>query len=126
MVPGRLGGKALTDELRKLASECHTVMDDGTLMTRREVLAALVWKQALGWTDTKRDASGNLVETVHPPVAWAQQYLFERMEGRAAPAAPDTEGGMKATDKVRELTKQRLNALIPVKAHPPVHKPKQP
>lgn len=127
-IPGKLGGKRLTDELRKLAAEAVTITDDGTPVTREQQLSAMIWKQALGWTEQVRDQDGNLVERVHPPVAWCQQFLFERMEGRAPNAMPDAEGGVRATDKVRDLAKQRLNALVKVPAGktstPPVHKPK--
>lgn len=126
-LPGRLGGKRLTEELRKLAVEVHTVLDDGTPVTREQALADLVWKYALGWTDASRDIEGNLQQIKHPPVAWAMQYLFERMEGRAPNAQPEAEGGIRATDKVRELVKNRLNALVgvtPKPLGPPPHKPR--
>lgn len=122
--PGKMGGKRLTDELRKLAVQVHTVMDDGTQVTREEALAELVWKYALGHTEKVRDINGDLVEKAHPPVAWAMQYLFERMEGKAPNAMPDSEGGIKALDKVRSLTLKRLNDMAGKKSGPPAHKPK--
>jgi hypothetical protein len=40
---------------------------------------------------------------------------------------PDNEGGMKAADKVRDLAKQRVNALAAASAGgPPKHKPAKP
>lgn len=128
MLPGRVTGKRLTDELRKLAAEAVTITDDGTPVTREQQLSAMIWKQALGWTEQVRDQDGDLQERVHPPVAWCQQFLFERMEGRAPNAMPDAEGGVRATDKVRELAKQRLNGLVKVSSvktsAPPIHRPK--
>src|SRR5690348_11146241 len=111
-----LGGKALTSELRKLASQVHDVLPDGTQVTREEMLAELIWKQALGWSETTQDEEGNDKKIVHKPVAWAQQYIFERLEGKAIPVQPDNEGGIKAADKVRDLAKQRLNALAAAKS----------
>lgn len=124
MVPGKLYGKHLTEELRKLAVEAVDITPDGDPITRQQKLARMIWNYALGWSEKLRDADGNLVEKIHPPVAWAMQYLYERMEGRAPNAMPESEAGIKATDKVRELAKQRLNALLGKKPGPPVHVPK--
>jgi hypothetical protein len=126
--PGILGGKALTAELRKLAVEAIDVAPDGTPITREQILADLIWKQALGWTETwwETDSIGNRVkrEMKHKPVPWAQQYLFERMEGRAAQATPEDVGGVKAAEKVRQLAKDRINNLARITAGPPMPKGK--
>lgn len=116
-------GVALSHELRKLAGQVHTLLDDGTQVTREEQLAQLIWNQALGWNEKKRDENGTLQEIWHPPVAWAQQYLFERIEGKAQVATGTEQKGMTAAEKVRGLAKDRLNALVPVKG-PPAHRPK--
>jgi hypothetical protein len=124
---GKIGGKALTGELRKLASEVHTSDAHGNAITKEQALSDLIWKQALGWEEVTRDEMGNLVKVLHKPVAWAQQYLFERLEGKAPIAMPDNDGGMKAADKVRQLAKDRINARAVASAgigKPPKHKPK--
>lgn len=124
--PGILGGKALTAELRKLAVEAIDVSPDGTPVTREQILSLLIWNQALGWTETwwETDSSGNRIkrEVKHKPVPWAQQYLFERMEGKAAQAMPEENGGVKAADKVRQLAKDRINSLARITAGPPMPK----
>lgn len=119
MADRRFGARALTNELKKLAGEVVSVTDDGTPITREQQLADMIWKQALGWEETTRDALGNLQKIRHPPVAWAQQYLFERMEGKAPQAQTEDAGGIKAADKVRELAKQRINGLAAVASGPP-------
>lgn len=126
-VQGRFGGKALTGELRKLAQEVHTSAPDGTPITKEQALADLIWKQALGWEEVLRDENGSLTKKVHTPVAWAQQFLWERMEGKAPVAIAENEGGMKAADKVRSLAKDRVNALAAKAAigKPPSYKPKK-
>lgn len=118
--------RALTGHLRTLAGEVHTVTDDGTPVTREQALAELIWKQALGWTETTRDDSGNAKNVKHPPVAWAQQYLYERIDGKAMVMQPDGETGLKAADKVRELARDRVNALAAavVPSGPPKFRPK--
>lgn len=123
--PRIFGGRALTTELKKLAAQVHTVADDGTQMTRAEVLADLIWKMALGYVEKieTRDADGNrkIHEEYHPPVAWAMQYVFERTEGKAPQAVQEENAGMKAADKVRELSRQRLNSIAKVASGiPPV------
>lgn len=122
--PGKLANRVLTGELKKLASEVHTIADDGTQITREEALAAMIWRQALGWKEVTRTDEGNRKEVIHPPVAWCQQFLFERMEGKAPIATVDETGGIKAADKVRELAKARINSLAVAKVGPPKHKPK--
>lgn len=123
---GRFGTRALTGELKKLAGEVHTITDDGTPVTREQALANLIWKQALGWEEMTRDEMGNAKKVWHPPVAWAQQYLFERMEGKAPQAVSEDMGGMKAADKVRELSKERLNKLAKIAVGPPKIPKKEP
>lgn len=122
---GRFGSKALTNELRKLANEAFTITNDGTPVTREQKLAELIWKQALGWTETIRDDDGNPKTVVHPPVAWAQQYLFERLEGKAPQAIPEDSGGIKAVEKVRQLAKDRINNMAKVAAGPPPFRKKE-
>lgn len=129
MAQAIFGGRALTTELKKLAAQVHTISDDGTQLTRAEVLADLIWKMALGWTEKieTRDADGNrkIREEYHPPVAWAMQYVFERTEGKAAPMVMEEQTGMRAAEKVRELAKQRINSLSKSVLRPPVPLPKK-
>jgi hypothetical protein len=122
---GRYGTRALTSELKKLASEVHTITNDGTPVTREQALADMIWKLALGWTEVQRDEEGNAKKVIHPPVAWAMQYLFERIEGKAPQAITEDGGGIKAADRVRELAKDRINGLARVAAGPPSIKKKE-
>lgn len=116
--PGIVGGKALTDELRKLSSEVHTISDDGSPITRAQILAGLIWRMAIGWEETTITEDGNRKTVRHPPVPWAMQYVFERTEGKAAIAVQDDVIKISAAEKVRELSKARLNKLAAVSAMP--------
>ena len=121
----RFSPRALTTEVRKLAEEAFSVTDDGTPLTRAEALARLLWNLALGYKEKVRDDSGTMKEVSHPPIAWAAQYLYERLEGRPQTAIAEDETRVKAAEKVRELSKQRLNKMAAaVVVGPPVHKPK--
>ena len=125
----RINHKAITEGLNKLGAQAHTVSDDGTPITRDEALADLIWKYALGYTETyfETDDRGNKVkrEVRHPPASWAMQYIVERREGKVAPAVQEENVGMKAADKVRELAKSRINALAKAVNRPPVPLPKK-
>jgi hypothetical protein len=128
----RVNTKIITELLHKLGAQAHTIRDDGTPVTRDEALTELIYKYALGWTETyfDIDKNGNKVkkEIRHPPAPWAIQYVVERREGKAAPAMPEENTGLKASAKVRELSKQRINALAKSakKPLPPVPLPKAP
>lgn len=123
MAVPRIGGKTLTLELRKLGAEVHTILDDGTQVTKDEALAEFMWKKALGYTEKFKDDDGNNRIRVHEPAAWAMQYIWERREGKSPAALPDEGGGMKASAKVRELAKGRLNALAAKAVKPVVGPP---
>lgn len=125
----RFGGKALTDALRKLSTHVIEVGSDDSQTTRIEKLALLIWNQALGSKTEIRDAEGNLQTIEVKPVAWAQQFLWERLEGKAPLAMVEDTGGIKASEKVRELSRDRINrmtakVLAPVASGPPKYKPK--
>lgn len=117
--PGKLSNAALSKELRKLAIEVHTITDDGTPVTREQKLADIIWKLALGCTEKYRDEEGNLKEKVYPPAAWAIQFVFERVEGKAQTVAPDETSTVRAKDKVAELARERVNRLAAIAAGPP-------
>jgi len=123
----RFSPRALTTEVRKLAEEAFSVTDDGTPLTRAEALARLLWNMALGYSEKVRDEDGTLKTVIHPPVAWSVQYLYERLEGRPQTAIAEDDTRIRAADKVRELSKQRLNKMAAViVAGPPQHKPPKP
>lgn len=109
--PKKYNSKELTNHLREMAAEVHDVLMDGTVQTRGEALASLLWQKALGYTEKKVDDEGKEVEIVHEPAAWALQMVYERMEGRTPQALSEDETRMKVADKVRELAKNRLNAM---------------
>jgi len=106
----KLGSRALSNELKKLAAEVVD-FDAGEGVTREQKLAKMIWNLALGWIEKTRDDNGTLKEIRHPPVAWAMQFLFERCEGKAPQAIQEETSGIKAADRVRELSRDRINAL---------------
>lgn len=116
-------GKSLRAELRKLASEISDQVDEaGDPLTNDQVLARMIWRQAKGWTEVIRDDNGNKKEIVHPPVAWAQQFIYLQVDGKVPEASPDDTQGIRAVDKVSELAAERLNNITGkvIKPPPPV------
>lgn len=105
-----LGSKALTAELIRLASEVVGT----TGQTRFQILADLIWKWAIGWTEVKGDKT-----ITYPPVEWAAKYVFERIEGKAATAEAEVGERITAADKVADLARQRINKMANVAAGPP-------
>jgi hypothetical protein len=131
MAAGKLSTRNLTKHLTELGQQIHTVDDEGNPITREQALAELLWKKALGWIEETRDDEGTLQKVVHKPESWAIQYIYERREGKSIPTLPDDADRVRASDRVRELAKQRLNQLAtvaagaPAKKSPPAYKPKE-
>jgi hypothetical protein len=128
--PGIFSKKAVNKHLHEVGARVHDQLnDDGESQTKDEALAELLWKMALGYTETVRDEDGTNRKVVHLPVAWAMQYIVERKEGKAVQAIAEEDGRIKAADKVRELARDRMNKLAVSKAGvskgPPSYKPKK-
>jgi hypothetical protein len=112
--------RELTNRLRELAAEVHDsrLNDEGEMefQTKGEALSEAVFRSALGWIEEvveETDVPGKTVtkKVFHKPQAWAQQFIWDRLEGKSPQALPDDKGGLSAADKVSELAKQRVNAL---------------
>ena len=94
--------KQLTLHLRELAADVITYDDDGAAITRGEAMAQLLWKMALGYTETIKGKVGDPnTEVYHKPVSWALQLIFERMEGKAPLAIPEEKGRQTAAGRVK-------------------------
>lgn len=107
----RYDTRALTNKLRELAAEVHDMDPDGTMVTRGEALASLLWNKALGYKEQFIDDDGDKAEIIHPPEAWALQLVYDRLEGKTPVAIQEDSGKIKAKDKVGDLAKKQLNAL---------------
>lgn len=118
----KYSSRQLTDHLRELAAEAETIVasgeDEGRVVTKGEALARLLWRKALGYSETDPKTA----ETkVHQPEAWAMQLIWDRMEGRAPQAITDEKAGLTAADKVHDLAKLRLNSAAQTAAAVPGH-----
>ena len=115
----RYNTKQLTNHLREMAAEAHTMVDDGSILTRGEALAKLIFDKARGYTEKTVDDEGETKEVYHQPASWAIQLLWDRMEGKAPLAITEDDARVKVAEQVRELAKDRLNKLVPAASGPP-------
>ena len=107
--PGKYAGAiALTKQLRRLAAQIDAISGKtGDMISKAEKLAEVVWDRAIGYEE--KTADGKLV--VHKPEPWAINLLFDRLEGRV-PISVDDKTGKTLADKVSELGKAKLNAML--------------
>jgi hypothetical protein len=101
-------GAILTKYLRVLALDVETVDESGDPLTKAQVLAALVWRHALGFVQPDPNKKG--AGTPIPPAVWAIELLYNRIEGKI-PVAVVEESGRSLTEKVSDLGKARINSL---------------
>ena len=84
---------------------------DGTVLTRGEALAKLVWDRALGWTEVKIDDTGKESFLYHEPTSWAMQLIWDRIEGKVPMAVTEDDDKPKVKDRVDEMATTRFNDL---------------
>lgn len=108
-------GKILSGFITVIASEkTEMVTVDGAddIVTKAEALARLTWKSALGFKE--KVLNGVVYEDIiHPPSLAHQQIVWERMEGKAAPASEPIKPKKKddATSRVSNELAKRINAI---------------
>ncbi len=107
--------QGLSNWLAKIGEEIfigEDIGEDGEIeqITKDERLARLIWKRALGYEEDVINPDKTEGHRVHLPDPKAQQFIFERRDGKFA--VPQEGGGVKALDKLTEEMKQRLNAMV--------------
>lgn len=107
----RTDTKALTTKLRELGEQVHGMTPDGDILTRLDALGLLIWNKALGYEDVEKDEEGRDRKVTRKPEAWAQQLIYDRLEGKTPMAVQESEGRRTAAEQVRELSRNRVNAL---------------
>ena len=106
----KITGRVLTDLLRELSAEVETMDNDGRILTRAEVLATLIWKKALGYTEVVDVKTGE--EIKHSPDQRCIELLYDRLEGKAIMTVVDESSrGPSVAERVSDLGKSRINAL---------------
>lgn len=113
-------GMLLSGFIKEIAKEkTEFIKDDyneDRMATKAEALARLIWKKALGFTDTvvKTDKNGvrKTVDVCHEPDRVMIGLLFDRMEGRAPLLVGDRDGKIMIADRVSNEGKNRINSVI--------------
>lgn len=105
-------GQLLSAYLRSIAEEVtETIKDpksgEDRMATKAEALARLIWRDALGYTETQI-VKGERIEVARAPSRAAASMLYDRVEGRAPASMGDDSGGVTAADKVTEQATKRI------------------
>ena len=111
-MPPKPHPKNLTDLVKLIGKEVHTIDNDGVPISKDERLIRLLWDIALGYEETTRDDDGNESIFKHKPQKWAMQEIIARREGSIPAPASDVGNRMSAAKQVRDLVKNRLNGLV--------------
>ena len=103
----RFTPRQLTKHLRELVSQPHTADDDGSIITKGEALARLLWNKALGYikSDPKTDE-----KVYNKPESWAIQLIFERLEGKTPSDPMDDIHRPSMAERVSEIAVKQFNA----------------
>lgn len=104
--------QALVDWLDQIGQEIFiepTLLPDGTVTSRTndEQLARLIWRRALGYREIIEHPDGTKEFRNHFPDAKAQQFIFERREGKFTTAQEGK--SISPLDRISELIKSELN-----------------
>lgn len=96
--------------LREIAAEHTELGPEGTMISKAEALARLLWKKALGGKEVRRTAKG-LEEVEVSPESWAILTIMDRLLGKAGTVEPDTGRRTTAADRVTDLARANINKL---------------
>jgi len=86
---------------------------DGTdvIATKAESLARIIWKRALGYTETLTGAGGKLQEKIHSPNTAMMHIIFERIEGKVQGDKVVAGENMTVADRIGEQGKKAINEV---------------
>lgn len=104
--------KRLTDYLKAIGLEIHNRVytdNEGNFrpITNDEQLAREVWKRALGYEENITNENGEVSHRIHAPDPKAQQFIFERREGKFV--TPQDDRSLSLLEKISDLARQRIN-----------------
>lgn len=132
--PKKYSNRELTTHLRELAATLHDCVEEYDIdsgrkipraRTKGQALAEEVFKRATGWSEEREDDEGNVKQVYHKPESWAIALIWDRMEGKTPQAVAEDETRVKAKDKVSDMAKQRINALVPAAIPEPPSLPRK-
>ncbi len=106
-------GQLLSQYMREIANEETELIKDpksgeDRMASKAEALARSIWKDALGYSETKTDKEGNRVVLLHTPNKASQCLVFDRVEGKAPASAGEGAGKLTAAERVTEQVQKRI------------------
>ena len=104
--------KKLSKYLESIGQEIHETayMDQsGTnrAITKDECLAREIWRRALGYEENVANGDGEFSHRVFKPDPKAQQFIFERREGK--PEAPIEGDDTSLLDGISDIARNMMN-----------------
>lgn len=103
--------KTLSDWLEKIGQEIFVegALPDGTVLarTKDEQLARLIWDRALGQEVRVEHEDGTMSVDLMRPDAKAQQFIFERREGKFVQPVDDK--SLTPLDRIDDMIKDEMN-----------------
>lgn len=104
----------LSDYLKAIGQEIHdsSYTDDTCTIrpiTKDEALAREIWKRALGYEVKTVNADGTVGHRLFPPDPKAQEFIFERREGKIV--VPTDDKSTTLIDKITDITKFNMNKM---------------
>ncbi len=105
--------KSLTDYLVAIGQEIdrsHADVDDTLIpITKDEALARELFNRALGYVVVTENGDGTSSHRVIPPDPKAQQFIFERREGKFV--TPQSGRTASLLEKIADITKSQANTF---------------
>ena len=106
-------GRLLSEYLRRIAQEETeltegTALESGTLITKAEAIARLMFKLALGYKEINKAGDKDII---HGPDRGMIALIWDRIEGRATPINDNLAKRRTLPKKVSDENKRRMNEL---------------
>lgn len=79
-------------------------------ITKDEMLARGLWRRALGYEKEVKNTDGTMTHRVYPPDPKAQQFIFERREGKII-IAPEQDNQAKLLQDMSDVAKNSSNDI---------------
>jgi len=109
-------GRILNNLLRQVALEptefCKDITEPGDdrYVTKAEALVRTVYKLALGYKEEVKEDDGTVKTVYHPPNRYLIELIWDRLEGKAAPAEEIKDRRATVSERVSEQGKQRISS----------------
>lgn len=102
--------RQLSEILGEELAAVHDMTPDGEIIDQGQALVKIVMKKALGWKETiVKGREKTVIE--HKSEAWAVQFIWDRLEGKAGLATPEVVEKVQVVETLKRLTAVKLNQI---------------